>query len=285
MGLRVHHLNCGCLRPVGGRLMDGFSDGPTGRLTCHCLLVETERDGLVLVDTGFGRRDLKERTARISPLLATLSGIAFDAIEPAFDQVARLGFDPRDVRHIVMTHLDFDHAGGLDDFPWARVHVMADELEAAMGRRTFLERHRYVPGHFARVRDWRAYRDEGESWFGFEAVRPLDGLPPGILMVPLPGHSPGHAGVAVEGEAGWLLLAGDAYFVRHEIDRPQRDCPPGARAYQRLMAADHRLHRFNQSRVRDLAQDPAARVRIFCSHDAAEFEALRDLSSDLARAA
>jgi hypothetical protein len=46
------------------------------------------------------------------------------------------------------------------------------------------------------------------------------------------------------------------------------------------MATDYDLHRHNQDRVRALAQDPRARVRIFCSHDAVEFEALAALSDD-----
>ena len=57
--MRIHHLNCGCMCPVGGRLWDGVSRGPTAQLVCHCLLVETD-SGLVLVDTGFGLRDVEE---------------------------------------------------------------------------------------------------------------------------------------------------------------------------------------------------------------------------------
>jgi len=41
--------------PVGGVLFDSFSKGIYAHLVCRCLLIETDRDGLVLVDTGFGR--------------------------------------------------------------------------------------------------------------------------------------------------------------------------------------------------------------------------------------
>ncbi|MGC2038290.1 MAG: MBL fold metallo-hydrolase, partial [Paraburkholderia caledonica] len=55
----VHHLNCISTCPLGRRLMDGRtrSLAERGLLTCHCLLVETTA-GLVLVDTGFGLRDV-----------------------------------------------------------------------------------------------------------------------------------------------------------------------------------------------------------------------------------
>ena len=57
----------------------------------------------------------------------------------AVRQIAQLGFEPRDVRHIALTHLDFDHAGGLDDFPTATVHLLASERDAAFARKTWLD--------------------------------------------------------------------------------------------------------------------------------------------------
>jgi glyoxylase-like metal-dependent hydrolase (beta-lactamase superfamily II) len=276
--MRVHHLNCGCMCPLGGALMDGASSGPTARLACHCLLVETDRDGLVLVDTGFGTRDVTEPYSRLSPLFIYLNRIQFDPSDTALHQIEALGFSARDVRHVVVTHLDFDHAGGLDDFPHASVHVMELELRATEERDGFIARQRYRPEQWDAVRDWRTYRADGERWFRFEAVRELDGLPPEILMIPLPGHTWGHAGVAIDTPDGWLLNAADTYFVRHEVDRPERECPPGARAYQRMMAVDHDLHLHNQDRVRALAQDESAGVRIFCSHDPIELEALQRLA-------
>jgi hypothetical protein len=38
--MRIHHLNCGCMCPVGGRLWDGVSRGLTANLVCHCQLIE-----------------------------------------------------------------------------------------------------------------------------------------------------------------------------------------------------------------------------------------------------
>lgn len=74
----------------------------------------------------------------------------------------------------------------------------------------FVMRRRYRPPQLNGVADWRVYGARGEGWFGFDAVRDLDGLPPEILRVPLPGHTWGHAGVAIRRPEGWLLHAGDA---------------------------------------------------------------------------
>ena len=270
--MRVHHLNCGCMCPVGGRLWDGVSRGPTGRLVCHCQLIETNQ-GLVMVDTGFGMRDIENPYERLSPLFIHVNRIQFDRRWAAIEQVRRHGFNPRDVRHIILTHLDFDHAGGLEDFPNAKVHVMQAEMDAARTREGFIQSRRYRPEQWDEVRNWRFYREGGERWFGFEAVRDLDGLPPEILVIPLPGHTTGHAGIAIETAEGWMLNAGDAYFHRHEMDADP-SCTPGLAAYQTLMEVDREARLYNQDRLRDLANANRG-VRIFCSHDPVELEALQ----------
>lgn len=154
-------------------------------------------------------------------------------------QVERLGYERRDVRHLVLTHLDLDHAGGLRDFPGAQVHVYAEELRAATRPATALERRRYRPAQWAHGPRWVTYdAAEGEPWFGFAAVRPLDGLD-GLALVPLAGHTRGHSAVAVPSGDGWLLHAGDSYFHHGEVDPDLPRCPPALRLFQRLNAADH----------------------------------------------
>jgi len=277
--MHIHHLNCGCMCPVGGALFDGFSRGLTARLVCHCLLVETNQ-GLVLIDTGFGLRDVQSPYSRLSPFFIHFNGIQFDRKYTAIDQLERLGFSARDVRHIVLTHLDFDHAGGLEDFPEATVHVMQSEIEAAQERRGFIASQRYRPDLWDEVKRWKYYSAGGEPWFGFEAVRDLEGLPPEILLIPLAGHTRGHAGIAIQTPEGWLLNAGDAYFYRHEMDSDQPSCTPAMRFYQWMMEVDREARLRNQDRLRGLSRDRTKGVRLFCSHDAIEFKAFADQSSD-----
>jgi glyoxylase-like metal-dependent hydrolase (beta-lactamase superfamily II) len=111
-------------------MFDGRSDAPQGVLVCHCLLIETDR-GLVLIDTGLAPRMSIIRPNACRPFFLGLNIPQLRATETAVAQVRALGFDPADVRHIVVTHLDFDHAGGLEDFPNATVHVTAREKEVA----------------------------------------------------------------------------------------------------------------------------------------------------------
>lgn len=273
--MQVHYLKCGTDCPLGGALFDGFSKGLFGLIPCAAQLIETN-DGLVLVDTGYGVEDVRHPHPRLSRLLRTLLNIRFHMGETALHHVKAMGFSADDVRHIVLTHLDFDHAGGIEDFPNARVHVMEVEREAAEKKRQgFIARRRYRPAQWDEVRDWRTYLGSGEPWFGFDSVRQLDGLPPEILMVPLRGHTWGHAGVAVQTANGWVLNAGDAYFYRRELDADRRRCTPGLRFYQRLMDTERDLRFENQRRLRALKHDGASQVTIFCSHDEKELEAMQ----------
>jgi len=155
--IRIHHLDCGCMCPFGGALYDGFSKGLTAHLCCHCLLIETDGEGLVLVDTGFGEQDV-QNPQRLSRMFRLLNNIQFDPALTAVVQIRRLGFQPADVRHILLTHLDFDHAGGLADFPNATVHVLQDEHAAVQQLRGFLPRRRFVPAQWRDVRRWQFYR-------------------------------------------------------------------------------------------------------------------------------
>ncbi|MDB5742554.1 MAG: Glyoxylase or a related metal-dependent hydrolase, beta-lactamase superfamily [Polaromonas sp.] len=274
--MKIHHLNCGTCCPAGGRLFDGTSNGVLGHIVCHCLLIETEQ-GLVLVDTGFGTRDISHPHRRLSEFFLKLNNIQLRPAETAIAQVRALGLDPLDVRHIVVTHLDFDHAGGLQDFPNAAVHVTAREKEVADEQEggAFVGTRRYRPQQWSGVNDWRLYPlGGGESWFGFDSVRDLNGLPPEILLVPLAGHTWGHSGIAVAQPGGWLFYAGDAYFYRGEVGAETYSCPPGLRGYQRMMEVDRTARLANQQKLRQLSLDHGHDVRIFCAHDAVEFEML-----------
>lgn len=271
--MRIHHLNCISTCPLGGRLVGRGHLLERGEFVCHCVLVESGTR-LVLIDTGLGLRDLTHPRERLSRFFLTLLRPAFRREMTAIRQIARMGFDPRDVRDIVLTNLEFDHAGGLDDFPHARVHLLERERAYADAQQTWLDRQRFRPQQWSTHARWHTYSTGvGQHWLGFDCVRDLEGLPPEILLVPLPGHTHGHTAVAVQGDQRWYLHAGDAYLHRCEMD-PQPYCPPGLRAYQQMMELDHRGRVVNQERLRHLRREHGQEVEVFCAHDVDEFERL-----------
>jgi glyoxylase-like metal-dependent hydrolase (beta-lactamase superfamily II) len=273
--VKVHHLNCVSACPLGGALMDGFTrDSLRGRLTSHCLLIEADRE-LVLIDTGYGLQDIAHARTRLSAFFRFLSRPDFREEMTAIRQIEALGFDPRDVRHIVLSHLDFDHAGGLDDFPWARVHLLAEEVDAASAQSTLLDRMRYRPQQWSTRNRWQTYSlPGGESWYGFDAVGGLADLDVDLFLIPLEGHTLGHAAVAVRYGEGWILYAADAYFYHAEMDVKNPRCTPGLRFYQTLMEKDRSRRLGNQKRLRQLVETHGDEVSVFCAHDVVEFERL-----------
>lgn len=273
--MRIHHLSCGTMCPWGGSLMYGPVDDPKLRcLVCHCLLIETDQDGLVLVDTGLGLRDMHRARQRLSRFFLFANRIQLRDEDTAFRQIEARGFKPADVRHIVLTHLDFDHAGGIEDFPHATVHVLGLELNAARNaRQGFIARKRYRPAQWDKGVRWQEYGARGEPWMGFDCVRDMNGLPPEILMVPLIGHTWGHCGIAIQRSDRWLLHAGDAYFYRGEMNLSQPTCTPGLRGYQKMMEVDRKARLSNQQRLRNLIRSHGSSVEVFCAHDPVEFAA------------
>jgi glyoxylase-like metal-dependent hydrolase (beta-lactamase superfamily II) len=266
----VHHLNCGSFCPHGRRLVNGEGGWlEKAHVVCHCLAIEAG-DGLVLVDTGFGMEDARN-PGQLGGPFRLLMNPRPKAETTALKQLEALGFAAGDVRHIVTTHLDLDHSGGLPDFPGAEVHLLSAELEAAL-HPALSDRLRYIGGaHWRHGPRWVTHDAGGDHWNGFESVRILPGIDLEVLLVPLIGHTRGHTAVAIRDGEGWLLHCGDAYFDHGELSSPP-SCPPMLRFFQNLTASDNRARKANQERLRELAARHGEELTMFCSHDPHELE-------------
>jgi glyoxylase-like metal-dependent hydrolase (beta-lactamase superfamily II) len=145
----------------------------------------------ILVDTGY---DAAEGERRGRPILA----------DPA-ERLAGLGVDPVALDTVVLTHLHYDHAGGLDRFPAATLHMQAAEMAYATGPcmcRPFL-RAPYTAEHVCevvrRVFAGRVVFHDGDAE-----------VAPGVTVHRIGGHARGLQVVRVRTRAGWLVLASDA---------------------------------------------------------------------------
>ena len=152
------------------------------RQALNCLLVETPA-GRVLIETGIGERtDERTRTSR------RYQG------RPILPALRQAGFDPATVDVVAMSHLHFDHAGGLLDadgrraFPRARIVAQRAEWEIALGDNPRLVAS-YDQPELRLARDWGA-----EGWVDGERE-----LLPGVSVVPTGGHSAGHQAIVVRG--------------------------------------------------------------------------------------
>lgn len=273
--MRVHHLNCGTMRPPG------VPDG----LVCHVLVVETAQ-GLVLVDTGLGVADAADPAGRFGPARRFVRPV-FDPAESVVHQLPTLGLDPRDVRHVVLTHFDADHTGGLADLPWAQVHLTAAENQAALHPRGPVERGRYLPSqraHGPAIVEHDPTR--GESWRGFASAQQLTEVADGIVLISLPGHSRGHAAVAVdagtEGRERWVVHVGDSFYHHAQVDGTGR-APLALTAMERLIAVDGQAVRANHERLTELWQRGEPDLVLVNAHDPHLLERAREAVDGEAR--
>lgn len=196
---------------------------------------------IVLVDTGYDQ-DEGERRGR---------PIRLDPVEA----LAPLGIDPLSVSTIIVTHLHYDHAGGLKHFPNATIHLQAAEMAYATGpcmchgtlKDPFTADH--VCEAVQRLYSGRVVFHEGEG-----QVRE------GITVHHTGGHSKGLQAVRVLTETGWMCLASDTshYYENFLEEKPfpivvdLDDMLEGFRTIRRLASNDRLVVPGHDPLVRDL---------------------------------
>lgn len=156
-----------------------------------------------VVDTGFNRAMAAKRQRELFR-------------EPA-EGLKLIGVEPDQVRDVIMTHMHYDHAGCLDQFPNARYHLQDREMAYCTGRCMGHATTRYpfeagdVATMVQRVFEGRVEFHDGE-----------DELADGITLHRVGGHSPGLQVVRVRTRRGWVVVASDAthFYANMETGRP-----------------------------------------------------------------
>jgi N-acyl homoserine lactone hydrolase len=194
--VRIYAFHCGGDRsPMA--IYDPFDSTPGEVVYGPYLLFLVEHpQGRVLFDTG------------VHPKWTESSGAADDTflIEVTREQLApnllsTVGVRPEDVEHVVASHLHFDHAGGLQYFPHARVYTNDTELRFAY-RPAVFQRDFYDRDDFDHPLNWVATEGDYDI-FG-------DGR---LTIIRTPGHTPGHQSLVVELDSGTHILAADASYL------------------------------------------------------------------------
>lgn len=168
-------------------------------------LLETA-SGRVLIDVGCDYRKLTDPALRARWFERPEAALPMPSMSeeqriPAY--LARLGLSPREIDAVILTHLHFDHAGGLADFMHADLHLHQRELEAAR-----------------EPADAVYFQDEVELPASYRLHHADFSVYPGVTAVETPGHTAGHLSVLVELDRGPpILLAGDAADLLENLEQ------------------------------------------------------------------
>lgn len=199
-------------RTLPGRYLDVWRDD--SRLEpapIYCFAIE-HPEGVIVVDVGETTDVFEPRAVDLGArLLVDRDGLELEPADELASQLERVGIDPGEVSTVILTHLHFDHAGAVDRFPNADVLV---------ARREYLA-HRLLPLGSS-VHRWpddleptRLTYDDG-SFGPFEASHRLTDAGD-VIVVPTPGHTPGHQSVLVREGRALLCLAGDVTFTESQL--------------------------------------------------------------------
>lgn len=188
--------------------------------------------GPFLIDAPFGHEGPSNVGSMMGALLRG-AGFKFENDWSVVPRLEQLGFRPSEINHILMTHLHYDHTGGMKELGHAHFHIARSEWEFPLSLTPFAARRAgYQPD------DFRAMRNRVEL---FDDPTPIgadgDGVDlfsdGSVVAVGLPGHSIGHVGYRLTFDDGRrVFFVGDAAFcVEHVIERRKLGRVPRSFAY------------------------------------------------------
>jgi N-acyl homoserine lactone hydrolase len=202
---RMWALDCPTLTVEAHTLMYGLSGMIT--IPMPSFLIEHTK-GLVLFDTGIAPEAIDDPVACYGQELADALGMTSSPDQRLDRQIEALGYELSDVTHVISSHLHFDHSGGLHLFPEAKFYAGAGELAfahypAALGSFCFM------PDQLARVAkyDWHEIPGVDVDLFG-------DGS---LVILFMPGHTPGELSLKVRLPDRTFILTGDAVHLRQAL--------------------------------------------------------------------
>lgn len=203
---RMWALDCPTLTVEAHTLMYGLSGMVT--IPMPSFLIEHPK-GLVLFDTGIGPEAIDDPVALYGQEMADALGMTASDDQRLDRQIENLGYQLTDVTHVISSHMHFDHMGGLHLFPHAKHYVGQGELRYAnfpdpLGSFCFM------PDQLARIRgfDWREVPGVDVDLFG-------DGS---LVILFMPGHTPGELSLKVRLSSRTFVLTGDAVHLRAALE-------------------------------------------------------------------
>ena len=228
----------------------------------QCLLIEG-KDSLTLIDTGIGKKQILENlNGNLNWAHKNLFGFKFSVDESAIEQIKKLGFNPKDVKDIFVTHLDFDHAGGIPDFPWATIHTSNEELLTSKNKWSIHNKRycRELWKNHIRIRPYDS--SKGESLDSLLNVQRPHLVDSDIYLIPLPGHTLGHFGYYLKENN--LFFAGDGFLHNCQLNESVANTPLILKIYNSISTMDSDLYDTSLNNIKEIKK---RNIQVVNSHD------------------
>jgi glyoxylase-like metal-dependent hydrolase (beta-lactamase superfamily II) len=100
-------------------------------------------------------------------------------------------------------------------------------------------------------------------------------MSPGIALISLPGHTRGHACVALDAGHRWVMHCGDALFHHGTVDGTV-PMPRALAAFESVTAFDRKMMRQNHARLAELYQRREHDIFMVCAHDRKLYEQAKE---------
>jgi glyoxylase-like metal-dependent hydrolase (beta-lactamase superfamily II) len=189
-----------------------FDKAFTDWLPIWCYLIE-DQGHLILVDTGISQATRKRRYFPPHNLLVQRAvDFSLAPEEEIGPQIRALGYDPKDVDKVVLTHLHQDHDGGLHYFANAEFIVSQEEWKAANG---FAGRMAgYINQLWPKSFSPRLIEFNNSPFAAFPKSYQIGER---LTLVPTPGHSPGHMTLVYDHLDVRYFIIGDTAYSEHAL--------------------------------------------------------------------
>lgn len=183
----------------------------------HAYLIEHPQVGRILVDAGINHKQALEHDQYYKGVMRIITDSDEYILPPEQELpvlLKRLGYKCEDIQTVILTHMHEDHVGCLNYFPHAKVMVSKSEWESRDKKLFGFIRTIYEPSISA-VKDWNFVSFSSGRFHSFDSSQDLFG-DGSLIMLPTPGHSPGHASLLAQMDGYQLFFAGDSlYTLRH----------------------------------------------------------------------
>jgi len=204
-------------------------------LPIPAFLVHHPSAGPFLVDTGLHPSIASRPAENLGRLVANFSKPELEPGKDLPSQLRARGIDAKSIGLVVMTHLHFDHASGMSEFPSATfVLTEAEWIAATTESRPFMHGYRHAHYDYAfeyRTLSYDSGRVSSYSTFG----RTFDLFGDGsVRLASTPGHSAGHQSVICRLRDRDLVIAGDAIYTIGQLnDAPEPPRPLDRHTWRR----------------------------------------------------